>query len=228
MIGRCSTKTRSPAKRPRGRVEDGEVAVRVRRRPSLQLQRPPAKIQRQTISYGQGRRNESHLVDELVANDPPKRLQVEFAAHRQRSWQIVVADKSRAKPIKGGVAKDVIGMLMRIDDIEDGLARASADGGEQPLADRHAAAGVDDRHALVTDHEADIGDIAKVLFAHQGDFAGMDEHARRDFVDCQRGQSFVAQRGFPRERQDGDEGADQPAHVPIRHFLVEHSSGRRQ
>ena len=75
-----------------------------------------------------------------------------------------------------------------------------------------------DRHALVADHEADIGDVAQILFAHQGDFAGMDEHARRDFLDWQRGESLAAERALRREGESGDEGADQPAHVQIRQF----------
>ena len=122
----------------------------------------------------------------------------------------MVADKGRSDPVESGVAEDVIRMLMGIDDIEDGLIRLGADGGEQPLADRHAAASVDDGHALVADHKADIGDIAQVLFAHQGDFAGMDEHARRDFLDGQRGQSFAAQGAWRREGEECDKGAEQP------------------
>ncbi len=162
MIGRCLDEDEVACEqRPRLRIEHGQVAIRVRRRPRLQFEGPPAEIERQTIAHGQGWRNEFHLVDELVADDPAKRLEVEFAAHRQGSRQIVVADKGRANSIKGGVAKDVIRMLVGIDDIEDGFVSASADGGEQPLADRHAAAGVDDRHTLVADHEADIGDIAR-------------------------------------------------------------------
>ncbi len=153
----------------------------------------------------------SHLIDELVADDPPKRLEIECAARRQGSRQIVVAGEGRADSIKGGVAKDVIRVLMRVDDIEDGFVGASADGGEQPLADRHAAAGVDDGHALVADHEADIGDVAKVLLAHQGDFAGMDEHAWRDFLDWQRGQRLAARRALRPEDERCDEGADEPA-----------------
>ena len=153
-----------------------------------------------------------HLADELVANDPAKRLEIEFAAHRQGSRQIVVADKGRPDPVESGVAEDVIRMLMGVDDIEDGLIRLGADGGEQPLADRHAAAGVDDGHALVADHEADIGDIAQILFAHQGDFAGMDEHARRDFLDCQRRESLAAQRAWRREGEGREEGAEKPGH----------------
>jgi hypothetical protein len=105
-------------------------------------------------------RNESHLVDELVADDPAKRLEIEFAPHRQGSRQIVVADEGRPESIKCSVAEDVIRMLVRIDDIQDRLIRAGADGGQQPLPDRHAAAGVDDGYSLVADHEADIGDIA--------------------------------------------------------------------
>ena len=102
---------------------------------------------------------------------------------------------------------------MRIDDIEDRLHRAGADRGEQPLADRHAAAGINDGHALVADDEADIGDIAQVLFAHEGDFAGMDEHARRDFLDGQGSDRLAAKGALRRDCKNGDEqGADEPAH----------------
>ena len=197
MIGRCSTKTRSPANSVRvvvsSTVRSQSVCAGGQ---ACKFERPSAEIERHTIGDGQGRRNEFHLVDELVANDPAKRLEIEFAAHRQGSRQIAVADKGRAKPVEGRVAEDVIRMLMRVDDIEDRLLGAGADGGEQPLADRHAAAGVDDGHALVADHEADIGDVAQVLFAHQGDFAGMDEHARRDFLDRQGGESLAAARAL--------------------------------
>jgi hypothetical protein len=181
------------------------------------------------IGDGHGRRNESHLVDELVANDPAKRLEIEFAAHRQCPRQIVMADEGRAKSIERRVTEDVIRMLVRIDDIQDRLIGAGADSGQQPLADRHAAAGVDDGNPLVADHEADIGDIAQVLFAHQGDFAGMDEYARRDFLDRQRSEGLAAESASREEGDSGDEqSAEQPAHVPIRNFLTQHSSGRRR
>ena len=88
-----------------------------------------------------------------------------------------------------------------------------ADRGEQPLADRHAAAGVDDGHALVADHEADIGDVAEVLFAHERDLALMDEHARRDFLDGQGSDRLAAKGALRREGENGDEqSADEPAH----------------
>ena len=74
-----------------------------------------------------------HLVDELVANDPAKRLEIEFAAHRQGSRQIVVPDEGRPEPVEGRVAEHMIRVLMRIDDIEDGLVGVRADGGEQAL-----------------------------------------------------------------------------------------------
>ena len=101
-----------------------------------------------------------HLVDKLVANDPAKRLEIEFAAHRQGSRQIVMAHERRADPVESRVAEDVIRMLVGIDDIEDRLIGARADGGQQPLADRHAAPSVDDGNSLIADHEADIGDVA--------------------------------------------------------------------
>ena len=133
MIGRCFTKTRSPANSVFvTSIEDGEVAIRMRRRPGLQFQRPSAEIERHAIGDDQSWRNELHLVDELVADDPAKRLEVEFAAHRQGSRQIVVADKGRADPLESRISEHMIRMLVRIDDIEDGLIRARADGGEQP------------------------------------------------------------------------------------------------
>ena len=49
---------------------------------------------------------------------------------------------------------------MRVDDIEDRLVGLDADGRKQTLPDWHAAAGVDDGHALVANHESDVGDVA--------------------------------------------------------------------
>jgi hypothetical protein len=209
MTGRCPDENEVACEKGLcSRIEHGQVAIRMRRRPSLQFESPSSEIKRQTIGDGQSRRNESHLVDEFVANNPAKRLEIEFAAHRQGSRKITVADKGRAEPIERRVAEHVIRMHMRIDDIEDRLVGAGADGGKQPLANRQAAAGVDDGHSLVADHEADIGDVAQVRFAHQGDFAGMDEHARRYCLDRQRGESFAAERALQGEGESGDEGAD--------------------
>ena len=172
-------------KRARGRVEDGEVAIGMRRRPSAQFEDPSPQIERQAVRDGQGRRNDPDLVDKLVADDPAVRLEIECAAHRQGSRQVAVADERRPEPVEGRIAEDVIGMLMGIDHIEDGLRRARTNGSEQSLADRHAAAGVDDGYALVADHETNIGDVAQVLFAHERDLAHVHEHARRNFLNRQ-------------------------------------------
>ena len=94
----------------------------MRRRPSPQFQDPSSEIERQAIGDGQGRRNNPDLVDELVANDPAIRLEIECAAHRQGSRQVAVADIRRPEPVEGRIAEDVIGMLMGIDDVEDRLA----------------------------------------------------------------------------------------------------------
>ena len=129
------------------------------------------------------------LIDELVADDPAKRLEIEFAPHRKGSRQIVVADIGLSEALEGRVAEDVIGMFVRVDDIEDRLVRAGADRRQQSPADRHAAARIDDGHAVVADHETDVGDVAEVLFAHERDFALMDEDARRDFLHRQGGRT---------------------------------------
>ena len=228
MIGRCPTKTRSPANSVRVVVSNtvrSQSVCAVGQACNSRVFPPRSSVRRSaTVKVGG---MSSHLVDELVANDPAKRLEIELAAHRQGSRKIAVADKCRPEPVKSGVAEDVIRMHMRIDDIEDRLVGVGADSGKQPLADRQAAAGVDDGHSLVADHEADIGDIAQVLFAHQGDFAGMDEHARRYFLDRQGRESIPTGRALQGEGESGDEGADQPTHVPIRNSPADHSSGRR-
>ncbi len=124
-----------------------------------------------------------------------------------------MADEGRSEPLEGRVAENVIRVLVGVDDIEDRLLRAGADGGEESLADRHAAAGVDDSDALVADNEADIGDVAEVLFGHERDFALMNEHARRDFLNRKRRGRFAAEGALRPEREKGDEErASEPAH----------------
>ena len=122
-------------------------------------------------------------------------------------------DEGRPEPVEGRVAEHMIRVLMRIDDIEDGLVGVRADGGEQALPNRDAAAGVDHSHALVADHEADIGDVAQILFVHESDFARVDEYAWRDLLDRQRRGRFIAERAVRRERERGDQqSADEPTH----------------
>ena len=80
------------------------------------------------------------------------------------------------------VAKDVVRMAVRVDDISDRLVGAGADRSQQPLAFANAAAGVDHRHRVVADDEPDIGGRALVLAGHQRDLADMHEYFRRDFA----------------------------------------------
>src|SRR5262245_9653715 len=87
---------------------------------------------------------------------------------------------------KGSVAKDMIGMAMRVDDVSDRLVRAGADRRKQLAALTHTAAGVDHRDRLVTDDEADIGDRAVVLASHQRSLALMHEQTGSHFADVER------------------------------------------
>src|SRR5262249_3388554 len=87
---------------------------------------------------------------------------------------------------KGSVAKDMIGMAMRADDVSDRLVGAGADRRQQPPSLTHTAAGVDHRDRLVTDDEADIGDRAVVLARHQRSLTLMHEQAWSHFADVKR------------------------------------------
>ena len=67
---------------------------------------------------------------------------------------------------EGGVAEDMIGMAMRVDDVSDRLVGAGSDGREQLQSLANAATGVDDRNGVGADDEPDIGNSAIVLARH--------------------------------------------------------------
>ncbi len=97
-----------------------------------------------------------------------------------------MADKSHARCDEGGIAEDMIGMFVGIDDITDRLRSDGLDRLFQPLADDQRAAGIDDCDAIIADDEADIGNIAAARGVHLRHRRLMRIDARRDLAYRQR------------------------------------------
>ena len=91
-----------------------------------------------------------------------------------------MSDKNGPVPHKRRVAKYVIGMNMRIDDIANRLRRHVADRGKQARAFAHAAAGINHRHRIVADDEADIGGVTLIGLTHHVDIADVNVDAGCD------------------------------------------------
>ena len=94
----------------------------------------------------------------------------------KRARQISVAHEGRAVAHERGISEHVIRMAVGGDDIPDRLVGVRANGREQFLALGHAAAGVDHRHRVGADDEADIGDGAFVGVRHEFGRAEMHEN----------------------------------------------------
>ena len=97
-----------------------------------------------------------------------------------------MADECHARANEGGVAENVIGMNMRIDDVANRLCCHGADRGEETGALARAAAGVDHRDGIVAYDEADVGDVAFVGLGHQIDGAGVNVDPGRNLRRRQR------------------------------------------
>ncbi len=147
--------------------------------------RPAAEIERQRPVNENGRRDQANLGDRRVAEDRLKSLQIIRSAGGERARKVLVADEGRATRGESGVAEDMIGMFVRVYDVDDGLMGNTTDGGEKASADFDATAGVDHRDAAITDHEGEIGDVALVETVRFGDRALMREHAGSDLLQCE-------------------------------------------
>src|SRR5579859_6130604 len=78
-----------------------------------------------------------------------------------------MADKPDAIFQKCCIAKDMIGMAVRIYDEADWLFRMRSNSREQLLALAHAPSRIDHRDRLAADDEAEIGDGALIFPRHQ-------------------------------------------------------------
>src|SRR5882757_6246956 len=83
---------------------------------------------------------------------------------------------------EGGVAKDMIRMAVRVDDVPDRLVGTGADRRKQLLSLTNAAAGIDHGNSVFANNESDIGNCAVVLARHERGLAVVYEQARSDFA----------------------------------------------
>src|SRR6185437_8114527 len=228
-------------------VEHGQVIVGMSGRPCPQRQNPFAKIELHFAVDQQRGRHDLDVGDQRIAKNATKCAEIIITARGQRARQILVSDENSSlwyKRIsllyKRRVAKNVIGVDMRIDHVTNGLGRYVADGGKQSLAFAGAAAGVDDGHRVVADDEAEIGGIALVRLAHDSDIADMDVDTRRNFGDRQRrlegllfGRATVASQDNDRYRRKQAACAAQRFRAAAIRFgrycrsLTDHRSGAR-
>ncbi len=163
-----------------GRVAHGQVAVGVGGRPGFEVQHPAAEVEVEARRDQQGRRH-----DPGAGEGGPDEIgigpQVIHRPRRQRLRQGAVADEGRALGGEGGVAEHVVGMDMGVDHVAHRQAvrcRRAA----QALPRPQAAAGIDHRHRVAPDHEADIGDRPVIAAPGQRVGRGIDEDARRDLL----------------------------------------------
>src|SRR5258708_6716874 len=98
-------------------VEDRQIIVGMRGRPGLQSQYSPAEIKLHLVVDDKRGRHNLHFVDQCIAEQSTKGLQVKLSSCRQRTRQIPVPDKDRPLASECGVAKQMIRMNMRVDDV---------------------------------------------------------------------------------------------------------------
>ena len=96
-----------------------------------------------------------------------------------------MADEGRSVLHEGGIAENVIGVAMRVDDVADRLVGPRANGCQQSSSLAKAATGIDHGDGILSDDETDIGNRAVVLARHLRGLAVVHEHAVRDGVDGQ-------------------------------------------
>src|SRR5438874_1068783 len=134
-------------------VEHSEIVVAVCCRPCLQHKASRAEIEFHRAVNEQLRLNDAYRIDQLATHDAAERIDIKWSACSQCPRQVFMTDKLCSIPHEGGVAEDVIGMAMRVDDVTDRLVGIGANGREQLQSLANAAPGVDDRDSIVADDE---------------------------------------------------------------------------
>src|SRR5882724_12187885 len=74
-------------------IENGQIVVAVRRGPRAQAQGSSAEIKRHGIIDQQGRRHDADLIDQLVAHDAAKIIDVERPMAGKRAGQVLMANE---------------------------------------------------------------------------------------------------------------------------------------
>src|SRR6185437_12070324 len=118
-------------------VEHGQVIVGMSGRPCLQRQNPFTEIELHFAVDQQRGRHDLDVGDQRIAKDAAKCPEIIIAARDQGARQILVSDENRSlwyKRIsllyKRRVAKNVIGVNVRINHVANGLRRYVANGGK--------------------------------------------------------------------------------------------------
>src|SRR6267142_7033072 len=96
--------------------------------------------------------------------------------------QVSMADECGSIAYEGGVAKDVIRMAVRIDNVPDRFVGTGTDRRKQLLSLAHAAAAVDHGNGVFADNESDIGNRTVVLACHERGLAAVHDQAGSDLA----------------------------------------------
>lgn len=86
----------------------------------------------------------------------------------------------------------MIDVHVRIDHVADRQLRVTLDRRSQRTPDARRSAGIDHCNAACADHESDVCDVVVSGCVKREQFAGVDENARRDFIDIERGKRIRA------------------------------------
>ena len=84
----------------------------------------------------------------------------------------MVTDKGYTT-IECRIAENMVGMLMGVDNIPHRLVGYRSDLGQQRLANRHGAAGVDNRDSILSNDDPNVGDVARILWVRQRNLTEM-------------------------------------------------------
>ena len=202
----------------RGLIENGEIVVAMRGRPSLQKEPAATEIKLKRSVNQQCRRHDPDLVDQAVTHDPAKGFKIERAARAQGFRQILVPNEHDSFSSKSSVTERVVGMTVRVNDVTDRSVGPSPDGCEKPSSFKHAAAGIDDGNGIGADDKTDIGDRTFIFACHQRDGSDVDENAGRDFGHVQR------ERLRSHGRRNGERGKQSQQREAETHPLLFHNT----
>ena len=170
-------------------VEDRQVVVGMRGRPGAKLERSSAEVEAHaassTSSVGDDDRD---LSRERCPEQIAVRREIVRAACRERRRQALRADEGDVRRLESGVAEDMVGMHVRVDDVADRLVGHRLDRGEQCARPPRRFRRVSITATAFSPTTKPILAMApSILGGDQRNFAGMHEDARRDLRDRQGG-----------------------------------------
>ena len=149
--------------RPRGAVAHGQVAVGMGAGGGGQFQGPAAEVQHLRPRDGPGRADQDRARPGIRTDLGGDAFGPGVAAKLQRLGQAGVGDDLGAGFGEDLGARDMVGVHVGQHHGADGLVGQAADGGVKRLALRARSAGVDHRHAVPAQDDAEVGDPAPVV-----------------------------------------------------------------